>query len=443
MQGRKWNNWASLPYDDLKGLVTLDSTKYTLADFAHTPDLDIMGRARLYMEYADDIVARRHYQYMRVSLSGSGPVMLVRDQYTGESREMINFASNDYLNLTKHPRVIQAGREALEKYGAGAGSVPLLGGTLDIHVDLEREIAAFKGCEAAIFYTSGYGSNCASLLAMLQEEDCAIVDMLAHASLIDGCKGTHIEYFRHNNMDSLERTLKKAQPKHRTKLVIVDGVYSMDGDIAHLDRVVELAHAYGAYVMVDEAHATGVIGENGRGTPEHFHIEGKVDIVAGTCSKGLGGVGGFVAASRELVHLLRFYSRGYMFSTAATPQVTGSLREALRVIEDEPWLRESLWSNIKYFRAGLERIGFDLGNAQTAILPVIIGDDLKVREMCRRLHEEGIYANPVLYPAVAKRLARVRLSLMTNHTKEHLDRALNLLEGLGMEYGVLRQEQGC
>lgn len=415
----------------------MDSTKHSLADFLDLADKDIMGRARHFAEYVKDTYQRKHLQYRRVSTDGSGPTMKVIDPYTGNIQEMIYMASNDYLNLTRHPRTIAAGQAALLKYGSGAGSVPLLGGTLDIHVELEEKIARFKGCEDAILYTSGFGSNCGTLLAMLTDQDVAILDLLVHASIIDGCKNTNTQYFRHNNMDSLERALKKAKDKYRTKLVVVDGVYSMDGDIAPLDKIVELAHAYGAYVMVDEAHATGVIGPNGRGTPEHFGIEGQVDIVAGTFSKGLGGVGGFIAAKRELVDLLRFYSRSYMFSTAPTPQVTGSLMAALDVIETEPELREKLWSNIRYFRKHIVDMGYDIGKAETAIFPLIVGDDFKVREMCRRCHELGLYVNPVQYPAVPKRLSRVRISVMAAHTKEHLDRTLEIMEMVGKEYDVI------
>jgi glycine C-acetyltransferase len=318
--------------------------------------------------------------------------------------------------------------------------VPLLGGTLDVHIQLEKKIAKFKGCEDSITYTSGFGSNCGSLLALLQEEDIAILDLLVHASIIDGCKSTNTKCFRHNDMDSLERVLKRVKDKFRTKLIVVDGVYSMDGDIAPLDRIVELAKAYGAYVMVDEAHATGVIGKTGRGTPQHHDIEGKVDIVAGTLSKALGGVGGFIAAKGELVELLRYYSRPYIFSTAMAPQVAGSLVAALDVIEDEPEHLEKLWGNINYFRSNLTAMGFDIGNSETAIFPIIIGDDLKVREMCRRLHELDIYVNPVMYPAVPKKLSRIRMSLMSAHTREHLDKALDALEMVGREYEVIGKE---
>ncbi|MGI6538014.1 MAG: aminotransferase class I/II-fold pyridoxal phosphate-dependent enzyme [Caldicoprobacterales bacterium] len=415
----------------------MDSTKYSLKDFRVIKGKDLMDRASLFHDFIEDTKAKRHYQYRRVSYSGSGPVMEVKCNYTGKVREMIYMASNDYLNLTKHPRVIEAGREALLKYGAGAGSVPLLGGTLDIHCKLEEEIAAFKGCEDALVYTSGFGSNCNSLLAMLGSQDIAVLDQYVHASIVDGCQNTNVRYFRHNNLEALEEILQKAQNEYITKMVVVDGVYSMDGDIAPLDKIIDIAHHYGAYVMVDEAHATGVIGEQGRGTPEHFHLEGKVDIVAGTFSKGLGAVGGFIASNSRLIEYLRFYSRGYMFSTAMTPQVAGSLRESLKVIVDEPELREKLWSNITYFRENLLSLGFNLGQAETAIFPIIIGDDWKVKEIGRRLDEMNIYVNPVFYPAVSRNQSRIRISLMAGHTKEHLDRVLNALEDLGKEYSII------
>jgi glycine C-acetyltransferase len=418
-------------------VVVMDSRNYSLADFLKVPDTDLMGRAKVFGEYIKDVEKRKHMQYRRVSINGSGPVIKVRDRYTGKVKEMVYLASNDYLNITKHPRVIAAGREALEKYGSGSGSVPLLGGTLDIHIELEKKISEFKGCEDSIIYTSGFGSNCGTLLSILQGEDIAILDMYVHASIIDGCKGTNTKFFRHNDMDSLEKVLSRVKDKYNTKLIVVDGVYSMDGDIAPLDRIVELARAYNAYVMVDEAHATGVIGETGRGTPQHCNVEGKVDIVAGTLSKALGAVGGFIASNRELVELLRFYSRPYIFSTAMTPQAAGSLIAALDIIEEEKEHRERLWNNIRYFRGKLLELGFDLGNSETAIFPIIIGDDLKVREICKRLHEMDIYVNPVMYPAVPKRLSRVRMSLMSAHTREHLDKALNALERVGKQYAVI------
>lgn len=417
--------------------LELEIQKASLFDFIDIDGADIMQRAKIFGEYAEKIRELKHDYYRRISLDGSSPVMNIVDNYTGFPKQMVYLASNDYLNLTKHPRVIEAGLNALKKYGAGAGSVPLLGGTLDIHYELEKKISKFKGCKNALLYTSGYGANSGSLLGLLNCKDIAIMDRLVHASIIDGCKNTNLKFFKHNDLNSLERVLSHSKKRYRTKLVIVDGVYSMDGDIAPLDKIVDLAHSYGAYVMVDEAHATGVIGKNGKGTPEYFSIEGEVDIITGTFSKALGAVGGFVAANEELIELLHFYSRAYMFSTAPTPQVTGSLIEALDVIQDEPILRENLWNNINYFRENLLKLGFDIGNSQTAIFPIVIGDDYKVKEACRMLHENGIYSNLVLYPAVPRKLSRLRLSLMATHTKEHLDKALNALEDVGKKLNII------
>lgn len=418
----------------------IDCTKYSLMDFSYGPEIDDMrlsDRIECFSSAMEDMFENRFYQYRRESESGSGPIMRVRDQYTGQSLEMVNLASNDYLNLTKHPRVIEGAEAALKKYGAGAGSVPLLGGTSDLHKKLERAIAKFKGCEDAILYTSGFGSNYGFLSTILRKKDVAILDMFAHASLVDGCVNTNRLFFMHNNMDSLESTLRKCRDKYVNKVVVVDGVYSMDGDIARLDRIVELAHRYGALVVVDEAHATGVIGATGRGTPQHFGLEGKVDIVAGTFSKGLGGVGGFIAGSRKLINYLHFFSRPYVFSTAMAPATVGGLLEALKVVEDEPENRAKLWENIHYFRSSLLGMGFELGNSETAIFPVILGKDNLVKALCRDLHLHSVYANPVLYPAVPKRLARVRFSLTSGLEKRHLDTALDALQSCSRKLGIL------
>jgi glycine C-acetyltransferase len=421
------SNYNSFINKNANNMETNDFSKSSLIDFLDFEDKDIFERAEVFSNFIDYLHDKRHHFYRRVSTTGSASIVCVSDKDTGIEREMIFMASNDYLNLTKHPRTIQAGVNAILKYGTGAGSVPLLGGTLDVHIELEEKIAKMKGCEAAIIYSSGFGSNCGSLLALLKEKDLAILDMYVHASIIDGCANTNVKYFKHNDLDSLEHVLKN-NLNFRTKFVIVDGVYSMDGDIAPLDKIVELAHQYNAYVMVDEAHASGVIGATGKGTPEYFNIEGKVDIVAGTFSKGLGSVGGYICGSHKLINLLHYYSRSYMFSTAMTPQTAASLVAAIDVIQDEPALRAKLWDNINYFKSNLTHLGFEIGAAQTAIFPVIIGDDFKVRETCRILDEMGIYANPVQYPAVPRKLSRIRFSLMSSHTREHLDKTLNTME---------------
>jgi 8-amino-7-oxononanoate synthase len=419
---------------------TIDCLQSSLMDFTQGPELDfltIADRLDMVDSFLEDVFRKRYLQYRRVSLTGSGPVMEISDLYTGRKKTMINLASNDYLNLTKHPRVIKAGIEALQNYGAGAGSVPLLGGTLDLHVKLEQKIAQFKSCEAAIVFTSGFGSNVAALSTILRKNDAAIMDAYVHASLIDGCKETNKLFFAHNDLGSLEKVLESSWSKYANRLVVVDGVYSMDGDIAPLNEIVELAHAYDALVMVDEAHASGVIGKQGKGTPEHCGVEGEVDFVAGTLSKALGATGGFIAASKKAVRYLQFMARPYVFSTAPVPAVAGALIEAIDVIVEEPGLRDKLWWNIRYFKEQLLNLGFNLGNAETAIFPLIIGDTYQVYEMCKMMHEAGIYANPVVYPAVPMGLSRIRMSLTSGLEKEQLDKTLEVLESTGKKLGVI------
>ena len=291
-----------------------------------------------------------------------------------------------------------------------------------------------------MLFTSGYGANVGTIKALLKDNDVAICDMYAHASLMDGCSNTNKLYFKHNDMESLTVALKKAKA-YNNKLVIVDGVYSMDGDLAKLDEIVDLAHQYGAWVMVDEANATGVIGDEGRGSAEYFGLEGKIDIISGTFSKALGAVGGFVAGSREMITYLQVASRSYMFSTAPAMPVIAGVIEALNVIEDEPQLREKLWNNIAYFKHGLVEAGFNIGDSETAIIPLIIGDDFKVKEMTHRLHNAGIFVNAVPYPAVPKKLTRVRLSLTAGHTIEQLDTALREIIRVAKELRIITASQ--
>jgi len=349
-------------------------------------------------------------------------------------------ASNNYLGLTTHPAVVEAARKALEKYGVGAGSVPLLGGTLDLHRELEHKLAQMKGCEDAVIFSSGYASNVGCVSALVRKNDVAINDRLNHASIIDGCRlsGGTFRTFRHNDLTHLEKVLRSTEDQgFLGKLVIVDGVFSMDGDISNLPGIKAITDRYGARLMIDEAHATGVIGANGRGTPEHFKMEGQIDLVAGTLSKALGSVGGFVASSKEVVNYLRFYARSHMFSTALPPTTAAALCAAVDVIQTEPALREKLWSNINYMITNLKRLGFNLGNAETAIIPIIIGDDRTLKEVSKEVHEAGIFVNSVYYPAVPKKLSRLRLSLMATHTQEDLDDTLAVMERVGKKYGLI------
>ena len=419
----------------------IDSDGKNLTDFINleTPSQDIFAKTIPFYSFMEDLTDKQHNHYRRELVGPSANRVKIHDPYTGKVREMIMMASNNYLGLTTHPRVVKAGLEALRDYGAGAGSVPLLGGTLDLHRQLERKLARLKGCEDAMIFTSGYTSNVGIVSALVRETDVALNDRLNHASIIDGCRlsGGNLRTFRHNDMDSLEKMLERCRKRYDGILVIVDGVFSMDGDIAPLPRIMELAAHYGARVMIDEAHATGVIGPNGRGTPEHFGMEGKVDIVAGTLSKGLGVVGGFVASTKEVINYLRFYARSYMFSTAMTPADAAALSAAIDVLETEPQLRERLWYNIDYMISNLKGLGLDLGNAETAIIPIIIPDEDKLRKVSRYVHEAGIFLNPVYYPAVPKGLSRIRLSLMATHTQEDLDETLTVVEDALRKYGVI------
>lgn len=418
----------------------MKKNKADIKDFLQENQYSIVEKAAAFYAYCEKLKENNHYHYKRVASTGSLPVREVKDLVTGDIKEMYYLASNDYLNLTNHPGVIEAGVKALYEYGAGAGSVPLLGGTLEIHEELARKIAAFKKCEDAILYTSGFGANSGSLSALLGPNDLAILDMLTHASIIDGCSRTNKRFFAHNDMKSLETILKSTQGKYKSVLIAVDGVYSMDGDIAPLDKIYELAKKYGAYIYVDEAHASGVIGEKGRGTPSHFGLEGKIDFVAGTFSKGLGCVGGFVATSKEFAHMLNYFARNFMFSTAMTPQVAGSAIKAIEIVENTDERRERLWRNIEFFREGLITTGFTLNNCETAIFPIILGSDILVWEATRMLHDLNVYVNPVTYPAVAAKKSRIRMSLMSEFTTEQLSEVLNRLEYVGNKLKIIRKQ---
>ena len=417
----------------------MDTEGKNLGSFIELPDRDIFAKTKPFYDFMESLAAQRHHHWHRILSSPSEAHVRIIDRYTNQEHEMINLASNNYLGLTTHPRVVEAGCEVYRKLGAGAGSVPLLGGTMTYHRDLEQKLAATKGCEDAIIFTSGYASNVGCISGLVRKTDVALNDRLNHASLIDGCRlsGATFRTFHHNDPNSLERVLASCDKEFLGKLVIVDSVYSMDGDIARLPEFLPIVRKYGARLMIDEAHATGVLGAHGRGTPEHYSLEGQIDIVAGTLSKALGGVGGFIASTREVVHYLRFYARSYMFSTALPPATAASLIAALDVIAEEPELRERLWHHIHFITDNLRRLGFDLGQAETAIIPIIIGDQEKLKKMSREVHEAGIFINPIYYPAVPKKQDRLRLSLMATLTQEDLDFTLEVLERVGRKYGAI------
>jgi glycine C-acetyltransferase len=420
---------------------TINSNSLSLADFIEIPDKDLFTKTNSFWEAIQDMTKKGFNTYARPLTSSCRNRVLVRDEKTGKMREMIMMGSNNYLGLTSHPKVIKAAKEVMERYGVGAGSVPLLAGTYDLHKELELRLAGLKGCEDAIVFSSGYVTNLGCIQALVKREDIVIIDRLAHASIIDGSMlsaGAH-RTFKHSNVESLKQVLEETQNRYNGKLLVVDGVYSMDGDIAPLPQIIEVAHRYGAKVMVDEAHATGVIGERGRGTPSHFKVEGKVDIVMGTLSKALGGLGGFIASSKEVVNYLRYNTRSFFFSSNLPPSIASSVQAAIEVMENDPELHQNLWKNIKYMKENLGHLGLNIGNSESAIIPIIIGDELTLRKMGKRIHEERIYLNAIPYPAVPRGQERFRLSIMATHTREDLDKTLEVLEKVGREFGVLKR----
>jgi glycine C-acetyltransferase len=410
----------------------------TLADFVlqRREKPDLFAWCQPFYESVDYQYSIGHHMYRRVMLSANANRVIVEDQKTGKPKEMIMMGSNSYLGLNNHPKVKAAAIAAAEKYGAGAGSPPHFSGYYDLHRELERQLSELKGTEDTILYPSGYSTNVGVLSCFLGPKDTIIIDKLAHASIIDGAllSGAKITTFRHNDMDSLERVLIQTKKGPGDRLVVVEGVYSMDGDIAPLKDIYDLVKKHDAKLMVDEAHATGVLGKTGKGSPEHFDLEGKIDLVMGTFSKSLGGVGGFVSAKKEVVRYLRYFSRAYFFAASPTPMQVAAQSAALEVLKTEPQWHTQLWNNIKYFHAELKKRNFDIERTQTAITPIVIGDTLKMREITRFMDENGIFVNPVPYPAVARKKDRLRLSLSALHTREDLDKVLSVLDEAEARY---------
>lgn len=435
-----------LNVSDLNPFLSSELAENSLMDYIDPMPLskNLFDKVALLNEYIDFLKETNQYLYRRVLLGPCSHRSLIKDSH-GLVRKMVMMGANSYFELNNHPEVKLATIEAIEKYGSGSGSVPLLAGTMEIHQELEAKLATFKSCEDAMIFTAGFQSNFSIISGILRGNDCVINDMLNHASIVEGCKsaeikyGTRIEFFAHNNMKNLRRKLKQADSLCQGgKLIIVDGVFSMDGDIAPLPEIVTLAREYNAKIMIDDAHGTGVLGKNGHGTVEHFGLEGQIDLLAGTLSKGLGVVGGFVAGKRDVIEYLRDYAPGYMFSTAMAPGDAGALIKALEILETDQSLRNKLWRNINYMHRELIKLGFDINGSQSAIIPIIIGDDVLVRRICFELHKMNIFVNPVTYPAVNKKGARLRLSLMATHTMEDLDQTLSALELLGRKYGIIK-----
>lgn len=404
--------------------MKIDFTKASFKDFENIPGLDAFQTAGEFQQYLDFLKQNGHLNYRIESVSPVGPEMELL--LPGESipTKAVCLVSNDYLGFSQHPKIKEAVIEGISRFGTGSGASPAIGGHFSYHELLEQQIAKFYKKTDAILYTTGYTANSATLQCLMHQEDLAIIDMAVHASVYEGCITTNTKQFLHNNLDHLEQILSKAKDAYRTKFVVVDGVYSQDGDIAYLDRIAALTHHYGAYLVVDDAHGIGVVGDTGRGVIELYGLFEQVDIITGTFSKALGNIGGYVIAGRELVNYLKFQSKQHLFSTTATPAIMGIVK-AIELIDEEPAWREQLWRNIDYLKSGLVSLGFDVGTTCSAVIPVKIGDIPKTLEAGRLLLRSGIYTNPIMYPAVSKKNARIRMNVMATHTREHLDKVLN------------------
>jgi glycine C-acetyltransferase len=357
---------------------------------------------------------------------------------TFDHRSVVNLSSNNYLGLTTHPKLRARAIEAIEEFGVGAGSVRTIAGTMAIHLELERRLAEFKKTEAVVVFQSGFTANAGTVSSILTKDDVVVSDELNHASIIDGCRlsRAEIKVFPHKDVDTARR-LVASLPTRQRKLLITDGVFSMDGDIGPLPGLCDVAEEFGCIMMVDDAHASGVFGENGRGTIDHFKVHGRVDVQVGTLSKAIGALGGYVAGTRALIDFLYHRARPFLFSTSHPPAVAAACLAAIEVLLEEPQLIERLWENTRFFKAGLMQLGFNTGLSESPITPVIVGDGALAMRLSDKLFDAGVFAQGIAFPTVARDKARVRTIVMATHTREELQYALDAFGRTGRELGIL------
>ncbi|MCQ6265018.1 glycine C-acetyltransferase [Fictibacillus sp. WQ 8-8] len=389
---------------------------------------------RFLQENLGDLKEKGLYNVIDPLQSANGPKIKVN------GKELINLSSNNYLGLATDERLKQAAKQAIDEYGVGAGAVRTINGTLELHVKLEEKLAEFKHTEAAIAYQSGFNCNMAAISAVMDKNDAILSDELNHASIIDGCRLSRAKIIRvnHSDMEDLRTKAKEAKESglYNKIMVITDGVFSMDGDVAKLPEIVEIAEEFDLITYVDDAHGSGVLG-NGAGTVKHFGLSDKVDLQIGTLSKAIGVVGGYVAGKKDLIDWLKVRSRPFLFSTSLTPGDVAACTKAIEILTSSTELQEKLWDNSKYLKQGLEKLGYDIGNSETPITPVIVGDEVKTQEFSKKLNEEGVYAKSIVFPTVPRGTGRVRNMPTAAHTKEMLDQALAIYEKVGKEMGII------
>lgn len=356
-----------------------------------------------------------------------------------DGRKVLNFCSNNYLGLANDARMLKAAQEAIQRYGVGPGAVRTIAGTMDLHVQLEKRMSAFKQAEAAITFQSGFCANLGTIQALVGKRDVIFSDELNHASIIDGCRlsGASIKRYKHCDPASLELVIKENEGTYDKALIVTDGVFSMDGDVAPLDKLYEIAKANDIILMVDDAHGEGVLGKGGRGIVDHFNLHGKVDIEVGTFSKAFGVVGGVVSGSAVIIDWLKQRGRPFLFSSAMTPPDVAACLAAVDILEESTELVDRLWENAKYFKSAMDELGFDTGHSQTPITPVMLGEEALTQQFSRELFENGIFATSIGYPTVPKSKARIRVMISAAHSHEDLDKGLEAFEKTGKSLGVI------
>jgi glycine C-acetyltransferase len=389
-----------------------------------------------YLRHAMEDLEKQHLHYrLRILEGEQKPIATV------DGKEVINLSSNNYLGLTTHPKLRRAAIDAIRKFGVGSGAVRTIVGTMKIHMDLEEQIARFKGTEACVVFQSGFTANSGTVSAILGKEDLIISDELNHASIIDGCRLSKatIKVFKHKDIADCQRILEETKDWNGHKLLITDGVFSMEGDIAPLPQLCDLAEKYNCIMMVDDAHSSGVLGRNGRGTVDHLGCHGRVDIQVGTLSKAIGSIGGYVCGSRDLIDFLYHRGRPFLFSTSHPPSVTATCQAAFELLDSEAGekLIKRLWSNTKFFKRRLKKLGFNTGKSETPITPIIVGEAAKAFDFSRQLFDEGVLALAIGYPVVPEGQARLRTIVTATHKRADLERALEIFERVGKNLAVI------
>lgn len=394
--------------------------------------MDIFQKCQMFTR-AKEAIAAGIYPYFRQIQSGPGSEVMI------DGKMMIMIGSNNYLGLTGHPQVVEATVNAVKKYGTGCTGSRFLNGTLDIHIELEHRLAQFMKKEAALCFSTGFQTNQGAISTLIGKDDLVFTDRADHASIVDGCRlafGKTIKY-KHNDMDDLERILKSKEEIDVGKLIVTDGVFSMEGDIVNLPRLTELAQKYGAGVYIDDAHSVGVLGKHGRGTGEHYHLEDKIDLVMGTFSKSFSSLGGFIAGSENIIDYIKHHARSLIFSASMPPSAVATVLACLDIIESEPERIEKLCKNTHKMMEGYKNLGFDTGLSQTPIIPIKIGEDEDCFAFWKLLFENGIFTNPAISPAVPPHEAIIRTSYMATHTEDELNKVLDIFAKLGKKFGII------